>query len=307
MGDRTVDRVIDRDAQRQFGHESAAAVLRLACAGVGLSAENAELLRLGENAIYRLAGVPVVVRIGRIARHLATSSMATRHTRPVTEDAVPKGDESTSSRRAENRSSKKVNPKQQSALQLNILGASGQVDQEPGQAAADGDDLSGQSGTERFSRLRQRMDSQKIEMASLVVAIVAAAFAITGPLPDWFNEESTPRAVLQQPAIDPIESLPPSSSSSVAAGIPNREVAPVTHVDVQANETLPLMGDVTFDTPPHWWIRAVGLNGSQCDLRIAYPGGGHRAFHGEDVTIIGKTAGLHHLQVPTSCLVEVRA
>jgi Ser/Thr protein kinase RdoA (MazF antagonist) len=36
-----------------------------ACRAVGLDAEDAELIRLGENAIYRLAAAPVVVRVAR--------------------------------------------------------------------------------------------------------------------------------------------------------------------------------------------------------------------------------------------------
>jgi Ser/Thr protein kinase RdoA (MazF antagonist) len=45
-------------------------VLAEACALAGLSGDGAELLRLGENAIYRLAGAPVVVRIARSADRL---------------------------------------------------------------------------------------------------------------------------------------------------------------------------------------------------------------------------------------------
>jgi Ser/Thr protein kinase RdoA (MazF antagonist) len=47
------------------------ATLEEACARVGLSSEDAELLRLGENAIYQLASEPVVVRIARSADRLA--------------------------------------------------------------------------------------------------------------------------------------------------------------------------------------------------------------------------------------------
>jgi Ser/Thr protein kinase RdoA (MazF antagonist) len=45
-------------------------VLAQACAQAGLDSDGAELLRVGENAIYRLAGVPVVVRIARSADRL---------------------------------------------------------------------------------------------------------------------------------------------------------------------------------------------------------------------------------------------
>jgi aminoglycoside phosphotransferase (APT) family kinase protein len=45
-------------------------VLSQACERAGLSSDGAELLRLGENAIYRLATSPVVVRIARSADRL---------------------------------------------------------------------------------------------------------------------------------------------------------------------------------------------------------------------------------------------
>lgn len=61
--------MIDRDLGAQFGRESAAAVLQRACRRVGMSAAGAQLVRLGENAIFRLADVPVIVRIGRNMGH----------------------------------------------------------------------------------------------------------------------------------------------------------------------------------------------------------------------------------------------
>ena len=42
----------------------------MACSQAGLSSDGAELLRLGENAIYQLAGAPIVVRIARSADRL---------------------------------------------------------------------------------------------------------------------------------------------------------------------------------------------------------------------------------------------
>jgi hypothetical protein len=56
------------EAAEGFGGFSAvttARTLERACAAAGLDGGGAELLRLGENAIYRLASVPVVVRIAR--------------------------------------------------------------------------------------------------------------------------------------------------------------------------------------------------------------------------------------------------
>lgn len=47
-----------------FDYDSTCETLRVACARVNLNAEGAELIRLGENAVYRLAQ-PVIVRIAR--------------------------------------------------------------------------------------------------------------------------------------------------------------------------------------------------------------------------------------------------
>jgi len=44
---------------------------RSGCTLAGFSSDGAELLRLGENAIYRMASVPIVVRIARSADRLA--------------------------------------------------------------------------------------------------------------------------------------------------------------------------------------------------------------------------------------------
>ena len=48
-----------------FTAADASASLEEACCAVGLHSQGADLLRLGENAIFRLAQEPVVVRIGR--------------------------------------------------------------------------------------------------------------------------------------------------------------------------------------------------------------------------------------------------
>lgn len=52
-----------------FTPESTKATLLRACARVGLDPSNAQLIRLGENAVYRLAS-PVVARIGRTAAYV---------------------------------------------------------------------------------------------------------------------------------------------------------------------------------------------------------------------------------------------
>lgn len=51
--------------QRSFTSADAFDALENACEQVGLSCDGAELIRLGENAIYRLADEPIIVRIAR--------------------------------------------------------------------------------------------------------------------------------------------------------------------------------------------------------------------------------------------------
>lgn len=58
------------ERRRGFSADSTRRTLQIACAAVGLSADGAELLRLGENAIYRLHSVPLVARIARTADYL---------------------------------------------------------------------------------------------------------------------------------------------------------------------------------------------------------------------------------------------
>ena len=55
------------DAAAGFSSSAVLPALRAACAQAGLSSDGAELLRLGENAIFQLAGAPIVVRIARSA------------------------------------------------------------------------------------------------------------------------------------------------------------------------------------------------------------------------------------------------
>ena len=52
-----------------FGEATASRVLERACARAGFEGSGAELLRLGENAIFRLAGDATVVRVGRSLEH----------------------------------------------------------------------------------------------------------------------------------------------------------------------------------------------------------------------------------------------
>ena len=57
-------------ALAEFSSSIAQPVLRKACKRAGLSGDNAQLLRIGENAIFQLASAPIVVRIGRSADRL---------------------------------------------------------------------------------------------------------------------------------------------------------------------------------------------------------------------------------------------
>jgi Ser/Thr protein kinase RdoA (MazF antagonist) len=55
------------DATVEFTSSAVLSTLRAACQRAGFSSSHAELLRLGENAIYQLTAAPVVVRIARSA------------------------------------------------------------------------------------------------------------------------------------------------------------------------------------------------------------------------------------------------
>lgn len=72
-----------------FSRESARAVLDYACRMVGLDPMAAELLRLGENAIYRLQAVPVVVRIARNPEHRAAATKEVAVSRWLAVQGVP--------------------------------------------------------------------------------------------------------------------------------------------------------------------------------------------------------------------------
>lgn len=53
-------------------------VMAEACAGAGLDAEGARLIRLGENALFRLERQPVIVRIARSTEYLDTARVEVR-------------------------------------------------------------------------------------------------------------------------------------------------------------------------------------------------------------------------------------
>ncbi|WP_308355230.1 phosphotransferase [Streptomyces sp. MUM 16J] len=60
----------------EFTAEGLGPVLREACARAGLDSGDAELLRLGSNAVYRLTSLPVIVRIARDPSALAEMERA---------------------------------------------------------------------------------------------------------------------------------------------------------------------------------------------------------------------------------------
>ncbi|MCX5171172.1 aminoglycoside phosphotransferase family protein [Streptomyces antibioticus] len=57
-----------------FTSAGAARVLRAACRAAGLDGRGAELIRFGENALFRLASVPVVVRVARGEEWVSTAA-----------------------------------------------------------------------------------------------------------------------------------------------------------------------------------------------------------------------------------------
>ncbi|MGW3646664.1 phosphotransferase enzyme family protein [Streptomyces sp. NPDC000878] len=60
-------------SEEGFTSAGAARVLDAACRAAGLDGSGAELIRLGENALFRLASVPVIVRVARGEEWLPTA------------------------------------------------------------------------------------------------------------------------------------------------------------------------------------------------------------------------------------------
>ncbi|WP_329401751.1 aminoglycoside phosphotransferase family protein [Streptomyces melanogenes] len=73
----------------EFTAETVGAVLQAACPQADLEPSGAELVRLGSNAVYRLAGVPVVVRIARDAGALGEMERAVRLARWLEAERFP--------------------------------------------------------------------------------------------------------------------------------------------------------------------------------------------------------------------------
>ncbi|MFF5586874.1 aminoglycoside phosphotransferase family protein [Streptomyces hygroscopicus] len=80
------------ESQGQVGEltaESAGAVLREACEAAGLDSSEAELVRLGSHAVYRLGPAPVIVRIARDPDSLEEMERAVRVARWLESEDFP--------------------------------------------------------------------------------------------------------------------------------------------------------------------------------------------------------------------------
>lgn len=77
------------DATEDFSSSAVLHVPHKACHLAGLSSDGAELLCFGENAIYRLAADPVVVRIARSADRLARVERELRAARWLAAANIP--------------------------------------------------------------------------------------------------------------------------------------------------------------------------------------------------------------------------
>ncbi|MFI1173282.1 phosphotransferase family protein [Streptomyces melanogenes] len=78
-----------RCGAEEFTAEAVGAVLHEACRRAGLEPSGAELVRLGSNAVYRLAAVPVVVRIARDAGALGEMERVVRLARWLEAEHFP--------------------------------------------------------------------------------------------------------------------------------------------------------------------------------------------------------------------------
>ncbi|WP_405967702.1 aminoglycoside phosphotransferase family protein [Streptomyces sp. NBC_00015] len=72
-----------------FTSARAGAVMRAACRATGLDCRGAELIRLGENALFRLASVPVVVRVARGEEWLPKAQREVAVSRWLTGEGFP--------------------------------------------------------------------------------------------------------------------------------------------------------------------------------------------------------------------------
>ncbi|MCN9239470.1 aminoglycoside phosphotransferase family protein [Streptomyces sp. RY43-2] len=75
--------------QEGFTSAGAARVMAAACRAAGLDDRGAELIRLGENALFRLASVPVVVRVGRGEEWLSIARTEVAVSRWLADEGFP--------------------------------------------------------------------------------------------------------------------------------------------------------------------------------------------------------------------------
>ncbi|WP_281157618.1 aminoglycoside phosphotransferase family protein [Streptomyces sp. HYC2] len=76
-------------SEEGFTSAGAARVMSAACRAAGLDGRGAELLRLGENALFRLASVPVVVRVARGREWLTTARKEVAVSRWLAGEGLP--------------------------------------------------------------------------------------------------------------------------------------------------------------------------------------------------------------------------
>jgi hypothetical protein len=77
------------DAGEGFTEQVAVGSLREACGEAGLDAAGAKLVRLGSNAVFALAGRPVIVRIAADPDALPEMERAVRVARWLAEEEIP--------------------------------------------------------------------------------------------------------------------------------------------------------------------------------------------------------------------------
>lgn len=78
-----------RASENGFTSAGAARLMAAACQGVGLDSEAAELMRFGENALFRLASAPVVVRVARGPEYLPSVRREVAVSRWLASEGVP--------------------------------------------------------------------------------------------------------------------------------------------------------------------------------------------------------------------------
>ncbi|MFE4408990.1 phosphotransferase enzyme family protein [Streptomyces sp. NPDC056821] len=76
-------------SEEGFTSAGAARVMSAACRAAGLDGTGAELIRLGENALFRLASVPVVVRVARGREWLSTARKEVAVSRWLADEGFP--------------------------------------------------------------------------------------------------------------------------------------------------------------------------------------------------------------------------